>query len=107
MPTVDIFVVRYDGDVRGPDIIEPLLTTVAAATARGRNELDANATPYQTVTIQVDFEPGIRLGQMYLVEDYVTGLNWYGKITGIHHTVAMPVVTTDITLQKPQLPQPQ
>lgn len=100
----DLFALRYDGTVRGPDIIDPLLTVLAACTARGRNELDANATPFQEVQLVVQFIVGLRVGQQLEVIDADTGLPWYGKLIGVSHDVTSTEVVSTLKILKPALP---
>lgn len=81
----DIFVQRDDGLQRGPDIIDPLLTTVEACIARGRCALDEQAQPSQEVELEIVYRTGLRLGMLVTVSDLLSGRTYYGKITGIGH----------------------
>jgi hypothetical protein len=81
---MDIVCIRGDGDRRGDDLVEPLLSSVEAALSRGRAELDdgALADQQELTTILVD----LRLGQTIEVDDSVLGL-WSGKLTSLSHSV--------------------
>lgn len=96
-----IVVFRYLGDKRGEDITEALLASNAAKVERGRVEMDLHALPNQTVTMQIVYRPGVRLGQIVEVNDSTQGASWRGKITGIVHKITKTKHVTDLTLSRP------
>lgn len=112
--TVSLFVVRKRvqgdavlSDIRGPDIVDPLLSTEIVARERGRKELDENSG-VQEVLLQTIFRAqdptsmlGVRLGQTVLVNDELQGGSWRGKISGISHSSQGGVVVTDLVIQRP------
>lgn len=98
---IDLFVVRYTGDQRGPDIIDALITENAVALERGRNELDATAILQQEVEQTVVFRPNLRLGQLVETVDALQGKVWRGKITGISHKILSGRVETDLRITRP------
>ena len=97
---IDIIVQRPPGNRQGPDIIDPLLSTIPAAVARGRAEINANSG-LQEVEMEVRFRSGLRLGQLVEVQDSLLNRTWRGKITGIRHVSTGGTVTTQLTVLKP------
>ncbi len=100
---IDIFVQRYVGDKRGEDIIDPLLSDLAVALARGRTELDKTALPQQPVQLAVRFRTGIRLGQLAEAHDAMQGVSWRGKIAGISHKISNGQVYTTLDVTRPEI----
>lgn len=99
---LDIFVQRYAGDRRGPDIIDALISgSVPVALQRGRNELDAKSKSPQRVQARCIFRTGLRLGQHARFYDFDTGEIWNGKIVGITHTFNGVKLQTDLQIEKP------
>jgi hypothetical protein len=98
---IDVFVQRYTGDLRGPDIVDPLLTELGVVLARGRSALDSQALLQQTVQQEIVFRPGIRLGQLIETHDAMQGVSWKGKITGISHKIQSGKVTTTLDIIRP------
>ena len=80
---IDVTVVRFTGDKPGEDIIDPLLSTEAAAIARGRAELNKRSLSEQRRIYDVDFRTGIRKGQVVEVFDEAAGKLVRGKISEI------------------------
>jgi hypothetical protein len=101
--SVDIFVQRQDGSLRGDDIVDPLITSVPVALARGRNELDARASALQNVEVEAVYRIGVRPGQLALFLDFSTGLNWRGKITGVSYSISSGKVDAKLQVSKPTL----
>lgn len=100
---IDVFVQRYAGDLRGPDIVDPLLTELNVALARGKTELDKQALLQQTVHQEVKFRAGVRLGQLVETHDALQGVSWKGKITGISHRIDSGKVTTTLDIVRPAI----
>lgn len=112
--TISIFVVRprIQGDVvlaelRGPDVVDQLLSTELVARERGRIELDENSG-IQEIQLQTIFRKedptsllGVRLGQTILVHDELQGREWRGKISGISHSNRSGAVISNLIIQKP------
>lgn len=80
---VDVIVLRGDGDVQGDDIVDPLLSTLTAALARGEQALNDSTTGKIDKTIEIpytsDIEPGVYVQVIddFLLEQYV------GKVENI------------------------
>ena len=92
---IDLLVTRNAGDLRGDDVIEPLLGSVATALARGRAEIDAQAERMQLVTVETVYRDGLRRGQLVRFNDSTRG-TWSGKVVGITHAFDGPVVKTTL-----------
>lgn len=82
----DIIVQRCNGDRPGPDLVEPLLSSVNAALSRGRAELDDGtlATSQRVEYAWLDQ----RLGSTVELDDPIAG-NWRGKVTGVQHSISI------------------
>lgn len=100
----DIICIRGDGDRRGDDLYEPLLSDVNAALVRGRMELDEGALSDEVSmeTILMDQ----RLGQTLEVDDSSIG-RFFGKVTSLSHQVTIDDAgnlsgSTTFTLRKPR-----
>ena len=100
---IDIFVQRYAGDLRGSDIVDPLLTELSVALARGKTELDEQALLQQNVQQEVAFRVGVRLGQLVETHDALQGVSWKGKITGISLRISGGKVTTSLDIIRPAI----
>lgn len=98
---IDIFVQRYGGDARGPDIVDPLITDIDVALSRGRAELGKQALLQQTVSQEIKFRTGVRLGQLVETHDAMQGVSWRGKITSISHKIDSGKVTTSLDIIRP------
>lgn len=84
---MDITVVTGEGRHPAPDIHEPLLSTEAAAVARGTAEIDA-AWPFEECRIEIPLRPLARCGQVVGGFDSDTGLQWRGKIVSVNHRIS-------------------
>ncbi len=96
-----IVVFRGAGDRKGQDIVEPLLSSVTAKVERGRVEMDEHAKPAQSVTMDIVYRPGVRLGQLAEVHDATQGKSWKGKIVSITHKVKRTSHVTELTISRP------
>lgn len=85
---VNITVRRGAGDKTGNPIIEPLLTTEAAAVARGRAELDRRGQPKTIVTLTAPIDAAIRCGQ--IIEAHEGGRSWKGKVVHVTFRASGP-----------------
>lgn len=84
---MDITVVSGAGTHPGADIHEPLLSTEAAAVARGTAEIDA-AWPSEECRIEIPLRASVRCGQLVAGFDSDTGLQWRGKIVSVGHRIS-------------------
>lgn len=99
---LDIFVQRYAGDKRGPDIVDPLISgSIPVALQRGRNELDGRAKSPQPITVETLFRTGLTLGLHARFYDFDTGTIWDGKIVGITHSHSGVKLFTRLQVEKP------
>jgi hypothetical protein len=95
---MDILVRRAPADRRGVDIVDPLLSDLGAALARGRNEIDA-ASQSENVDIGMVPLPSAFVGALVEVHDALYGESWRGKVSGITHRAGvgeMPSTTLRI-----------
>lgn len=99
--SVSLIVRRGAGTHPGPDITDPLITTIQVALARGRNELDERASGLQEVQVSIPYRPGIRIGQVAEVVETLFGDVWYGKISGISHAFGEGPDLTTLTIKRP------
>lgn len=96
----DLIVKRDLGNLRGPDVVDILISTDAVGVERGRNELDKNGG-LQEVRLVTVFRTGVEMGELAEVHDSLQGRVWRGKIKGIRHVAQGGVVQTELTLDKP------
>ncbi len=101
---IDIIAQRGDGDRPIPDIVEPLLATLPAALARGKQELDDGALAEQ-VNLTVALAD-VRPGQLVEIADAELGV-WRGKITAVRHEFSIDdagdvTLETRLTLRRPR-----
>lgn len=75
---ISIIVERSPADRTGEDIVDPLLTSETAALERGRNEIDANSTDRNMVTVTGPHRRWVPPGS--LVEYHGRRATWRGKI---------------------------
>lgn len=99
---VTISVYRGAGARDGGEISEPMLgTSLPAALARGRAELDAAAHPRRALTLDVIYRPQSRLGELIEIDDPIHGVPWRGKITGIVHRDDGASIVTTLSVERP------
>lgn len=96
----DIIVIRGDGDIDGGDIIDPLLTALEPALARGRQEIESHASA-RKVSLKTVFRAGVRKGQLVEVADSLQGPVWRGVIMGITHTVEGAQTYSTLDVERP------
>lgn len=98
--SVDIMVVRGDGDRQGEDVQDRLICTLEVALARGRNECDENSG-LQKVVISSRLRTDVRNGLVSEVQDSLQGATWRGKVTSVRHSVEGQVISSDFTIVRP------
>lgn len=103
---IDVIVQRGAGNRPGQDIFEPLLSSVPAAVARGRSEIDVHSD-LQTVSLSIVYRSGLEKGQLVEVHDDFTGEVWRGKIVGVQHTVVEDEISTELTILRPVVFNPE
>lgn len=80
---ISVIAQRQPADKPGPDISDPLITSTVVATERGRNEIDANGSARQTVTLDIEPRSGLRINHIVEVQD-LEQVAWRGLLTGIN-----------------------
>ncbi len=87
---IRVRVIRGPGLRPGQDIVEPLLSgSEAAARERGRIELDANGSPRERMSLEIDPQPGLAPGQ--LVEVVEMGQSGPPVWRGVIDTISMEI----------------
>ncbi len=76
---ISILVERSPADRTGEDIVDPLLTSEAAALERGRNEIDAQYSDRNMVTVTGPHRCWIQPG--LLVQYHGLRASWRGMVT--------------------------
>ena len=80
---IRIVVSRPPADRPGQDIADPLLSgSRAAATARANAELDANGSPRERVSVEIDPQPGLAVNELIAVQEQGKA-PWRGLIDSI------------------------
>lgn len=96
----DLVVVRGSGSSQGEDILDALLSTDAAAMARGRAALD-DGSGLHPVPLECVYRDGLVLGQLVELYNPLTLEVHFGKITSITHQYSVTGVTTSLIVQVP------
>lgn len=96
---INIIAQRGNADRPGPDISDPLITSIEVAKERGRVELDSHErqTP---VTITTRFNPAMVCGKLVRVVDAALGPVWPGKITSVEHVGVDGGIVTKLELSR-------
>ena len=97
---IAVIVERPPGDRQGPDISDPLVTSVEAASERGRNEIDRACTNRELVQSSGALATWIRPGVLVEVLDAEQHA-WRGMIRSCALVINRGVdsVTADINLE--------
>jgi hypothetical protein len=99
--SIDVLVIRGDGDIEGEPITDPLIGSEACAVERGRNVLDGASRLVTLTSINQIYDGTLRLGMLHQLEDKQAGVLRKHKVIGVRHTVS-PVdgaVTIDTALR--------
>ena len=76
---ISVLVQRLPGDKQGPDISDPLITTVQVAQERGRREIDYNCSNRQLISSTGPLAGYMRPGKLVEVAD-AEKITWRGMI---------------------------
>jgi len=93
-----VVVIRYAGNISGPNIADALLGTLESKLERGRVEMDQHALPEKLVSIECVYRTNLRLGQIVEVHDDLQGGRYRGKINSISHLAGPVAVSTTLEL---------
>jgi len=96
-----IEVYRGDGQRVGSPITEPLLSDEALL-QRGIAEMDAHASPFNHIEMEVVFRQGVRLGQLVEVSDPSDARAYRAKVTGVQITVTQADIQMRLNLEQPR-----
>ncbi len=91
---------RGAGTRYGPEIANPLLAGEAAMLARATAELDANATPMETIDLTLPFTEGLTLGMRLRVSESNRPA-WIGRLTSIAASANGETLEQVLTLERP------
>ena len=83
---ISIIAERAPADKQGPDISDPLITTVPVAVERGRNAIDAVCSNREMVTAAGPLKGFIRPGHLVEVADSEQQV-WRGMVTSCALTI--------------------
>lgn len=97
---LDVIIEREPGDKDGEDIVDPLISTVAIALIRGRNELDQRATPKVPVRYTTVYRKGLLLGSLVEIADSLYGRIVFGKITAISHAISPEGAISELIVEE-------
>lgn len=97
---IRIKVQRGFGVRQGPDVVDALLATEPAALARGTKEIDASTSVF-VISLRVEFRPDVNLGTLVEVHDALQSSVWRGRIVGITHSYNLPILWTDLDIERP------
>lgn len=95
----DIYVQRGAGDKQGPDIVDSLLTTIPAAQARGRHEINAG-TSVDVIQLRASYRTGVEVGDLVEVHDALQGKTWRGKVVDLSHNIQRTQLWTQLTIER-------
>lgn len=93
---IDVTCVRGDGTHPGPDVLDSLLGSEAAAVARGRRELDAGAL-HSLVALTCPFLPAVRAGHLVEIAES-RNATWRGMVSGVRHERSGPLPSTTLQI---------
>lgn len=97
---IDVVVVRGVGSHQGPDIVDPYITSLEVALARGRNELDDTASGLQPVDLEVPYYGAARPGLVVEVNDTELNEQWFGVIQTAGHRASGVQRLTNLRVQR-------
>ena len=97
--SVDIIVQRGEGDRQGPDIVDPLITTIPAAIARGTYEIN-KSTSVDAVVLRTSYRSNVKRGGLVEVHDALQGKTWRGRIVDIAHNIQRTQVWTQLSIER-------
>lgn len=98
--SIDLVVVRDEGDKQGSDIVERVLSDALVAIERGTTEINDNESVL-SVKLTTNYRSGVRKGMLVKVYDDLQGSVWVGKIVGITHAVRGSDIWTDLDIERP------
>ena len=102
---VHICVTRNGGGMEGEVVVDELISNDAVALSRGRSELDASQMAQRSLTVDIPYMTGLRLGQLVKVTDILQGVVHDGKIVGISHSAVPDKGTGGLTKVELALPE--
>ena len=98
--SVNIIVIRGNGDIDCEPIIDPLIGNAAVAIERGRNVLDSKSTTKQAIDADTIFDATSAIGDLYKVEDIETPEIYKAKVVSIRHNIVEGEAITTLRLDR-------
>ena len=97
--TIEVY--RGDGLRRGSCVVDALLSD-GVLIDRGLAEMNSNAHQFNKVTLDIVFNPDIRLGQLVEVSDPSSSLMYKGKVVSIGLKVSAADIVMSLGLERPR-----
>ena len=97
---IDILVQRGNGDIAGSPVVDPLISSISVAIARGRAEIDAQQS-VRKLRLVASLDARVRPGLLVDVVDGISGICWRGKIVGVEHVADGQTVSTRLDVEVP------
>jgi len=97
---IDILVQRGNGDIAGSPVVDPLISSIPVAIARGRAEIDAQQS-VRKLRLVTSFDARVRPGLLVDVVDGTSGICRRGKIVGVEHVADGQTVSTRLDVEVP------
>ena len=97
-----IEVYRYLGDKQGDPIVEPLIPETMLV-ERGRYEMDKQAQQINSITCNIAYRGGLKLGQLLAIPDPSSSSMAKAKLTGISLSFTNGSAQQTLTMEKPVL----
>lgn len=97
---IDILVQRGNGDIAGSPVVDPLISSVPVAIARGRAEIDAQQS-VRKLRLVTRFDGRLRPGLLVDVVDGISGFCRRGKIVGVEHVADGLGLSTRLDVEAP------
>ena len=79
--------------------MDPLLTTVPAAMARGTYEINSR-TSVDVIQLRASYRSGVEVGDLIEVHDALQGKTWRGRVTDLAHNIQRTQLWTQLTVER-------
>lgn len=97
MPSV--IVTRFEGDVQGEPIVEPLAASESALIQRGRREIEELSLDSVEIPVVVPYNKDVKIGSLVGIIEASSGKRRVGKITKITHSFSGTRVSSNVILR--------
>lgn len=93
-------VIRGAGDKKGPDVIDPLISSDLIAILRGQYEIN-ESEPKSEGTLTCLPQSGFRTGMVVSILDTLQGIEWRGKIKALTLNNSVSKARVVLTIKRP------